>query len=190
MSPNYAPTEDTWTGICDPNSTWCPRPELWHAWDDEATELEVTELVAAFVRATQPEYVLETGTYDGQTTRAIAEALERNGHGRLVSIEQDEKLARIVGTHLNGLPVQVIAGNVDDYVPDGIIDFAFIDAGPDRIAQLERLLPSFAQNAVVIIHDTAPHHVVWGHVQPLIAAGKLTGLNFKTPRGFAVCTVT
>ncbi len=43
----------------------CPRPDWWHARDAQATEDEVIELVAGFVRALQPELVLETGTYLG-----------------------------------------------------------------------------------------------------------------------------
>jgi hypothetical protein len=63
----------------------CPHPEYWHSTDSDSTEIEVTELVAAFVRAPQPETVLETGSAFGQTAEAIRRTLAANGHGRLVT---------------------------------------------------------------------------------------------------------
>ena len=72
---------------------FCPRPDYWHSPDSEATELEISKLVGSLVRAIQPEYVVETGTYHGHTTFEIGAALAQNGHGRVVSIESDLEIA-------------------------------------------------------------------------------------------------
>ena len=95
-----------------PPNSWCPDPGFWHADDGDATEHEVTELVAAFVRALQPELVVETGSYSAQTSLAVGEALARNGHGRLVTLEIEPELAGIAKAKCAGLPVTIPAATM------------------------------------------------------------------------------
>jgi len=83
--------ESTWTHASD----WCPDPSKWSATDNFGTEHEITELVAAFVRATQPSVVVESGTYHGETAVAIGRALQANGHGVLYTLENDEQRAEV-----------------------------------------------------------------------------------------------
>jgi len=163
-------------------SPWCPQPQYWHAEDEWGTELEVTELVAAFVRALQPEVVVETGTYAGQTAQAIGQALARNGHGMLWTVEIVPGHADQARERCLGLPVEVVTGDSVTWdVPDGI-GFAWID-GDDRHAEITHLLGSFAPGAVLGMHDAAPHHKFTAQVQPLIAAGHLKPITLHTPRG-------
>ena len=110
-------TEDTWR----PPNAWCPETRYWHAADDQATEDEVTELAAAFIRALQPETAVETGTWTGRTTRAIGAALARNGHGNLHAVESNPSLAEQARQACAGLPVTVITGDSLSWEPpDGI----------------------------------------------------------------------
>ncbi len=84
-------TEDRWT----PPSDWCPAPQHWHSdtYEPDVTEHEVTALAVAFVRALQPEVVVETGTSTGATALALGQALHANRHGHLWTVEIDEALA-------------------------------------------------------------------------------------------------
>jgi predicted O-methyltransferase YrrM len=164
-------------------SPWCPEPGWWHAEDGDATELEVTELVAAFVRALQPEVVAETGAYTGQTSAAIGQALLRNGHGRLHSVEIDPVRAELTRTRCEGLPVEVITGDSLTWdAPDGI-GFAWIDGGADRTGEVRHLLPRFAPGALLGMHDMSPRHQVREQTAPLIGAGHLIPVVLHTPRG-------
>ena len=48
----------------------------------------------ALVRKLQPDSVVETGVYNGVSTASILAALDRNGHGRLHSIDRSERISR------------------------------------------------------------------------------------------------
>lgn len=174
-------TEDTWT----PPAPWCPQPQHWHADDGQATEHEVTGLVAAFIRALQPEIVAETGSYLGQTSEAIGLALKRNGHGWLRTVECDPDRAEQARARCAGLPVEVVTGDSLTWTADfgAGIGFAWVDGGSDRAAEISHLLDSFAPGAIVGMHDAGPQHPYAAQVQPLIRAGHLRPVTLRTPRG-------
>ena len=66
------------------------RADLFHCYDACSTEVEYLELWGALVGATKPENVLETGSYYGWGTKALAQAVKRNGFGKLYTIELDD----------------------------------------------------------------------------------------------------
>jgi methyltransferase family protein len=174
------PSEDTWTPR---GREWCPQSQYWHADDGDATEHEVTELVAAFVRALQPEVAVETGSYLGQTSEAIGRALKRNGHGRLYTVEHDPARAASARDRCAGLPVEVVTGDSHSWpAPEGI-GFAWIDGSWDRASEISHLLPGFIPGAIVGMHDAGPQHPFTGQVQPLVTAGRLKPVTLRTPRG-------
>jgi len=160
----------------------CTNPGLWTAADAYSAELEITELVAAFVRALQPEYVVETGTCFGQTAEAIGKALQANGHGRLDTLEIDPAKVEQSAARCEGLPVRVLACSSLDFTPEEPIGFAFFDSLLDlRIPEFQRYRPWLPIGSVVGFHDTSPHMGNYG--------GQLDGLNdirsirLRTPRG-------
>jgi predicted O-methyltransferase YrrM len=134
-----------------------PHPEWWTAENHMATERELAELVAAFVVAMQPERVLETGSHYGQTTELIGEALERNGHGHLVSIDIDDPLANVARNRCSRLIkagwVEVVTADSFQFLPDFEIDLLFVDGAVDRASEYEHFVPYLADNAVALIHD-------------------------------------
>lgn len=171
-----------------PESTWtkpredCPHPEWWHSTDPQSTELEVSELVAAFVRALQPEYVVETGTCIGQTAQVIGLALRENGHGFLDTLEPDEERAAYASGRCAGLPVTVHAVESLAFTPRGPIGFAWLDSRLElRLAEFEYLRPFLTPGAVVGFHDTGPHQGPWGaHVETIPGT---RSIRLRTPRG-------
>lgn len=174
--------ESEWT---KPND-WCPHPEHWHSTDPQSTEIEVSELVGAFVRALQPEYVLETGSCLGQTSFAIALALAQNGHGRLDTLEPDPERAaftrRRLLQHITNPPVTVHEVGSLGFTPAAAIGFAWLDSRFElRVPEFERYRDWMGPGTIVGFHDTAPHHGVWGD-----DIGRLPGvrqIRLRTPRG-------
>lgn len=178
------PTEDTWR----PPTSWCANTHHWTAADDQATEDQVIELVASFVRALQPEVVVETGTWTGHATLAMGEALARNGHGHLYAVEIDQLLAEHTARRCLGLPVTVVQGDSTSWnVPEGI-GFAWVDGAVDRFAEVDYLLPHMLTGAIVGIHDTGPLHVP-GRLEQLTAHQRLRGITLRTPRGVSFAEV-
>src|SRR5258708_14296554 len=67
----------------------CPHPERWSMYDSMTAEYEVLEFLRTLVTTLKPDLVVETGSFLGVSTQWIAEGLERNGFGRVVSCEYD-----------------------------------------------------------------------------------------------------
>lgn len=170
-----------------PESSWtparpdCPHPEWWSATDAQSAEVEVAELVAAMVRALQPQYVVETGSYVGRTAEAIGQALARNGHGWLDTLEVGRELAEESRARCSGLPVTVHATSSLAFTPAGEIGFAWLDSSMDqRIAEFDRFRDWFAPGAIVGVHDTSPHMGLLGqHIEQM----GCRSVRLRTPRG-------
>jgi predicted O-methyltransferase YrrM len=170
----------------------CTNPERWHSHDATSTEIEVMDLLWGFVRALQPEAVLETGTWHGYTSRRIAEALRQNGHGHLFTLENHGKVARAAQEALRGLPVTVVdESSLAWNPPEGArFGFAFFDSDPKTQYPLEfrRYRPHMTPGAVVAFHDTAN----W-NCRPLIteleAEGLVKAIDPVTPRGITIGVV-
>lgn len=179
--------ESVYTGA----RAFCPRPEWWRAHDIQATEVEVTEVVAAMVRAVQPERVVETGAYLGHTSEAIGRALLANGHGHLWTIEIDADVAGDARRRCRGLPVTVVVGDTLAYVPDGLVDFAWFDSSDSiRGDEFRRFYPFMHESTVVGFHDTGPQHKVFDHVLALVNDGMLSQpLQIHSPRGVCFANV-
>ena len=158
----------------------CPHPEWWHAHDGMATEIEVLELVGAFVRALQPDLVIETGTHRGFGALAIGQALALNGHGTLITTEIDQALHAEATARTAGLPVTCLLQSSFDYTPTQPIDFAWFDSETNlRVAEFNHYLPHMHNRTIVGFHDTAPHH---GY-RPQLDAYPIAWLDLPTPRG-------
>lgn len=167
----------------------CPHPQYWTAPDAHATEHEVTELVAAFVRAIQPELVVETGTHRGYTAAAIGAALKRNGHGRLVTFETTPKRHTEASERCEGLPVDCRLGSSLGYQgAPGSVGFAWFDSLTSlRLQEFDLYVPWMIPGAVVGFHDTAPHHGGWS--TPVRNHPRLNVIELSTPRGVMFGTV-
>lgn len=140
-------------------SEWCPYPKHWTSTDPQSTEIEVSELVGAFVRALQPGYVVETGTCLGQTAYAIGLALEANKHGHLDTLETSGERVDYARKRCEGLPVTVIQTESLVFEPMPVaLDFLWLDSRLElRIPEFERYRPWMHNRTVVGFHDTAPH---------------------------------
>jgi hypothetical protein len=171
----------------------CPHPERWHSDDWDSAEHEVSELVAMFVAALRPDYVLETGAAFGQTAYSIGTVLLAAGVGQLHTIEIDPERADITRKRCEGLPVVVEQMSSMSYTPPGGVGFAWFDSMPElRVPEFRRFYPQMAPGALVAFHDTAPHHGVqiWHDILGLEEEGLLLPIRLRTPRGVVVGEVT
>lgn len=179
-------TEDRFTASSD----WCPSPQWWHAPDVDTTEVEVSELVAAFVRATQPRTVVETGTAWGQTARLVGEALVANGHGELITTEPNpERYAHCVGL-LDDLPVTVLCQESLSVTPSGPVDFAWFDSLlPLRLPEFRHYRQWMQPGTIVGFHDAGPHKKLWPLIEKAERRGELKSIRLRTPRGVVFAEV-
>ncbi len=172
----------------------CPEPARWSAPDGNATENEVSALVGAFVAALKPDYVIETGSYHGDTTEEIGAALQALGRGRLLSIEMEPEHANIARMRVVGLPVTVTVAKASEVLPDEPIDLIFIDAGTDdRIHQVRHFKEFASPRCVILYHDSALLEAAPGikemfaDMQTLVDEGTVQPwLKLPTPRGLAL----
>ena len=162
----------------------CQRPENWHATDGDSTEIEVTELVAAFVRALQPELVVETGSAFGQTAEAIGQALERNGHGMLYTLEPDLERVAVVLDRVRGLPVHVVPKPSLSWDPPQGVGFAWFDSLLNlRVDEFRAYRPRMVPGCVVGFHDCGPQHPLRPSIERLADEKLLRPIYLPTPRG-------
>jgi predicted O-methyltransferase YrrM len=194
MTPGAALPESRYTG---PTAN-CPYPDRWHSTDDHSTEVEVSELVAAFVRALQPDLVFETGAAWGQTSELIGRALVANGQGFLVTTEPDAERADYTVARCEGLPVVVRQHGSLEWEPPGPIQFAFFDSLWElRISEFLHVRPFLKAGTVVCWHDTAPGHGQGTYPGgrdlrqeiDTVLAGQVRTIHLPTPRGVTFAEV-
>lgn len=181
-----------------------PHPEWWHAPDSDSTECEVTELVAAFVRAIQPEIVVETGTAFGYTAVAIGRALLRNGHGKLYTLEPNPQ-RRMAATALARQElfderdreqfIEFLPNKSLNWTPPGEIQFAWFDSLYElRVKEFlcYHQLGCLKQGTIVGFHDWTSgvrrHHLdIQQEIERyLVKPGYLKVIYVPTPRGVAL----
>jgi predicted O-methyltransferase YrrM len=196
----------------------CPHPVRWTSTDGDSTELEVTELVAALVRAVQPDFVIETGAAFGQTTEAITRALWRNGHGRLFSFETDKERNEATADRLLAVERELghdEAADDEDYYERlsaplrctilrrdpqtwfvaasyPPIDLLFLDTTRDaRVDEFLHFHPHMRAGTVAVFHDSAwDMGPLRGWIEnALVTPGLVRAIDLPTPRGVTICEV-
>jgi predicted O-methyltransferase YrrM len=164
----------------------CPHPERWHSTDADSTEIEVSELVGAFVRALQPDLVVETGAAWGQTSAYIGEALLANGQGTLVTCDPDPDRVEATTERCKGLPVIVLAATSLEMIESihSPVGFAWFDSLIElRVPEFRALLPNLASGTIVAFHDTGPHFDLRPMIEILAQEQLLRIIHLATPRG-------
>jgi hypothetical protein len=162
----------------------CPNPERWHSADWDSAEIEVTALVAAFVRALRPNVVVETGSAFGQTAAAIGQVLAEAGVGVLHTVELDPERAAATRTRCDGLPVKVEEMASLDFEPPQGVDFAWFDSLLDlRVPEFLQYHDRFSPGAIVGFHDVGPQFPLWSEIAKLEEEGLLLPMRLRTPRG-------
>ena len=143
------------------------RANLLMACDGTSTEVEVLNVIHAFVRLFKPNLVLETGTYHGMGSVALAAGLKENGFGTLHTLEvrdsciekARENVAKFDKDLLN--IIRFVHGNSLHYISQyqgPPFDFAFFDSQLNlRHVEFHTLASAgkLAKGAICLFHDTS-----------------------------------
>ena len=154
------------------------------------SETEVSNFLQSLVYLTKPLFVIETGTFQGDGSIALAEGLRKNKIGHMVTIELDPILADKARKQLLGYPVEVICGNSLTYTPTEPIDLLFLDS--KRIMRKEEFLrfkPYLHKKSLIIWHDSSyrkQNHAVYDAIEELYHSGIIDRLLLPTPRGITL----
>jgi predicted O-methyltransferase YrrM len=175
-----------------PATPECPHPELWKMYDSMSAEAEVLDFLKSLVITLKPNLVVETGTFIGVSTLAIAEGLKQNGFGQVITVEYDPKVfarakERIDGS---GLTAWIDARNHSslDLEVSGPIDLLFSDSDINiREREVRHLLPQISPTGLILIHDASSHQrVVREAALRLEAEGLISVVLVPTPRGLVL----
>lgn len=132
---------------------WWSTPRLWG------------RFLMRLVRELEPRSCLELGVGFGISGAYQAAALKLNGSGRLVTLDQEESLARIAEDGFRELrlasTVELCIGPIGRTLPQVLprlapLDYAYIDAEHTyeaTVANYEALLPHITDCAVVVVDD-------------------------------------
>jgi predicted O-methyltransferase YrrM len=169
---------------------------VWSMFDGFTAEVEVLDLLLTLTRLVKPSHVLETGTWLGLSSCAIARGLAANGFGRLTTLEVNAEAYQVALEHIAhyGLTPFVDAKLVSslEFVPDDLYEMALFDSELAlRVPEFRRFRPSLKDGALVIFHDSALHHgTVIDGVRSLLSEGAVVGVDLPTPRGVFIGRVS
>jgi predicted O-methyltransferase YrrM len=170
----------------------CPHPERWHMFDSMTAEAEVLEFLRTLVTTVKPELVVETGTFSGMSTLWIAEGLQANGRGRLITCEYDPEIyenakARIQASGLSQW-IELRNQSSLEMKVEGTIDLFFSDSDlPIREQEIRRFLPQISPHGLILMHDASSHlRVVREAALKLERDGLISTVLLSTPRGLVL----
>ncbi len=140
------------------------RANLFSSMDMGSTEVETINFINAIAYCFKPAMALETGTYLGCGTIAIAQALEANGLGKLITMDvSGEFLAKAIAnvkkaelSHRVEF-IQDTSFNVIKNHKGPPFDMVFFDSEANRKDEFNLVVEKklFAKNAICIFHDTS-----------------------------------
>jgi prolipoprotein diacylglyceryl transferase len=170
----------------------CPHPERWHMYDSMTAEVEVLDFLKVLVTTVKPELVVETGTFSGLSTLRIAEGLQSNGFGRVITCEHDPKVLAAAQQRFDaaGLGQWIDARNESslEMKIEGRIDMLFCDSDPPlREQEVRKFLPQMNPHGLILMHDASSSmKMVREGALRLEAEGLISVLLLPTPRGLVV----
>jgi len=170
----------------------CPHPERWSMYDSMTAEVEVLEFLRTLVTTVKPDLVVETGTFSGISTLWIAEALKRNGRGRVITCEFDPVVFAKAKSRIqeSGLADWIVCHNESslDMKIEGTIDLFFSDSDmPVREQEVRRYLPQINPFGLIVMHDASSHlKIVRDAALKLEREGLISVVLLPTPRGLVV----
>jgi len=170
----------------------CPHPERWSMYDSMTAEYEVLEFLRTLVTTIKPDLIVETGSFLGASTLWMAEGLERNGFGRIVSCEYDSVVFAKAQEKLAASPlrsrIELRNESSLEMKVHGTIDLLFSDSDmPVREQEVTRFLPQMNPDGLILMHDASSHlKIVREAALNLERKGLLSVLLLATPRGLVL----
>lgn len=137
--------------------------DLLADWRAGSCEPWTVNILTAFVQATKPRYLLETGTFEAKTTTRLHFASSVDSH--LTSLEIDKKRWEEASTEHSDLPINFLNIDAIDYLSSytgPLFDFVFLDDdhGAEHVAAELDLLYDHGTgcglmrpNGLICVHD-------------------------------------
>jgi len=149
MQPEYTPATPE-----------CPNPQHWRMYDSMTAEVETLQFLKTLMTTMKPNVVVETGSFAGMSTVAMAEGIAENGFGKIVTCELDERVFRAAKERIekSRLGQWVDSRNESslEMTVNGTIDVLFSDSEQSiREQEVRRFLPQMSPNGLILIHDAA-----------------------------------
>jgi predicted O-methyltransferase YrrM len=147
--------------------TFAP-PDPLEAYKSGSTEPWTVEVLCALIRAKMPYTLVETGTFEGKTTRRFMEAMTSYAprHGaHLWTVEGDKDRAEAASAMLTatmlpqGTAAQLVHADALAFlesVSAPMLDFVFLDDDHDAAhvrRELDVVLPKMRPGGIVAMHD-------------------------------------
>jgi len=157
-----------------------------------SAEVEVLDFLKTLVMTIKPELVVETGTFSGLSTLHIAEGLQANGFGRVITCEYDPKVFASAQKRFasSGLEEWIEPRNESslEMKVDGRIDLLFCDSDASlREQEVRRFLPQMNPHGLIVMHDaSSAMKTVREAALKLESEGLLSVLLLPTPRGLVL----
>lgn len=157
--------------------------------DELSAEKGELYFLYGLVRAIKPNVCLEIGTHKGTATWYIANALEHNNKGYLVTVDPFDYDNTV--NRLSSYPRTTYKRERGDEIKmDAKIDFVFLDGLHDLETvdkELQNVIPQLNDNAIIAFHDAQdePSNHSAG-VQAAIKKHKLTTLYLPTLYGMTL----
>lgn len=173
------------------------------SFNDAGVECETGELLYGFVRALQPDRILETGTHWGIGTAYMGLALKANDKGVIDTLEflpeiRERALTRFQTLGI-GQYVHSILIDAAKFQPPTNYDLILLDTEPQtRFAELIKYFEYLKPGGFVFIHDlhrhmnqvdNKEHGYAWPYgklpeeIKDLVKTDRLRPFHFGTPRG-------
>jgi predicted O-methyltransferase YrrM len=175
-----------------PATPECPHPERWKMYDTMTAEVEILEFLTTLVTTLKPELIVETGTFSGISTLALARGMEKNGFGRIISCEFDPKVyakakERIDGSGL-GKWIGLRNQSSLEMKVEGTIDLLFSDSDEKiREQEVRTFLPQMNPNGLILMHDAGSHYgIVRKGALKMEQEGLISVVLVPTPRGLVI----
>ena len=170
----------------------CPHPERFSMFDSMTAEVEVLEFLRTVVTTTKPELIVETGTFSGISTLWMAEGLQANGRGRIITCEYDPKVyenakERFEKSEFSSW-IELRNESSLEMKVNGTIDLFFSDSDmPIREQEVRRFLPQISPYGLILMHDASSHlKQVREAALKLESEGLISVVLLPTPRGLVV----
>jgi predicted O-methyltransferase YrrM len=175
-----------------PPTPECPHPERWRMLDAQSAEVEVLDFLKSLILLLKPELIVETGTFIGHSALMMAEALEANGTGRIITIEYDPAVFKKAKEQIDASNlkrrIECRNGSSLEQTIDGEIDILYSDSDVNiREQEVRKFLPQIRPGGLVLIHDASSHFkVVRAAALQLEEEGLLSVVLLSSPRGLCV----
>lgn len=140
------------------------RSHLFSSFSKDSSEIEILNFLNAAVQIFKPALVLETGSYMGFSTIAIASALKANGFGKLTSLEIKKEFAEKTNEKLSTLGLslfaEVILSSSLEFIKalSSEIKYEFIYFDSEisiRKEEFKNLYKNGNLTNIVVFHDTS-----------------------------------